>query len=345
MTSKERVLAAYSFKRPDRIPRFDGFWEFPGEWRERLGNPGELADIDIWCPDEGAFPTRARIIEEKGGETIAVGNWGVTIRTRKDTYFCETLEVPIPPGTDPDDVEFDPPDLDSRYGGKRDARSESRCVFGKTGGPYLRTTFIRGETQFLMDIAGDVPLARALADKMANHLMAIGLENIRRWHLEETGMSIWDDMAYNDAPMFSPKQFEEIFLPGYRRMIKAWRDAGVPRVFLHSDGNVMPILDMLVDAGIDGLNPLERRAGMDPVEIRNRFPDLVLIGGMDNTDTLINGPAERIEAEAKQLIDMGRDGGVIIGTHSISMEVPLDNFCIYDRVCRTYGNFSEAMQA
>jgi len=342
MTPKQRVLTAYSFQRPDRIPRFDGFWEFPDEWRERLGEPRDLADIAIWCPNEGAFPTCAKTLQEEGDDVISIDSWGATKRSRKGTYFQETIDVPIPPGTDPDDVEFDPPDLDSRYGGERDARSNSKCVFGKTGGPYLRTTYVRGETQFLMDIGGDVPLARALADKMADHLAAVGAEEVRRWSLQETGMSIWDDMAYNDAPMFSPKQFEQIFLPGYRRMIKAFRDAGAPRVFLHSDGNVRPILDMLVDAGIDGLNPLERRAGMDPVEIRESFPDLVLIGGMDNTDTLITGPAERIEAEARQLIDMGRDGGVVIGTHSISMEVPLDHFCVYDRVCKTYGDFCRA---
>jgi len=340
MTPKERVLTAYSFKRPDRIPRFDGFWSFPDEWRERLGDPGELSDIDIWCPDEGAFPTRARHVRDEGNDRIDVSAWGQTSRSRKDSFFCETIDVAIPPGTDPDAVEFDPPDLDSRYGGDRDARSHPKCVFGKTGGPYLRTTFVRGETQFLMDIAGDPSLARALADKMADHLAAVGAEEVRRWKLQETGMSIWDDMAYNDAPMFSPKQFEQIFLPGYRRMIKAFRDAGALRVFLHSDGNVFPILDMLVDAGIDGLNPLERRAGMDAAKIREKFPNLVLIGGMDNTGTLINGPAERIEAEAMELIDMGRNGGVVIGTHSISPEVPLDNFCVYDRTCKTYGDFS-----
>ena len=152
-------------------------------------------------------------------------------------------------------------------------------------------------------------------------------------------MSIWDDMAFNDAPMFSPGQFESVFLPGYRRMIKAYRDAGAPHVFLHSDGNILPILEMLVDAGIDGLNPLERRAGVDPVKVRKKFPRLVLIGGMDNTDTLINGPVRKIESEARALIDMGRDGGLIIGTHSVSPEIPLENFAAYDNCCRTYGDF------
>ena len=340
MTPKERVKSAYNFESPDRIPRFDGFWDYPDEWREQLGEASELSDIKIWVPNEGAFPSRDRKVREAGSETIRVNSWGATTRGKADSYFVETLEVAIPEGTDPDTVEFDPPGLDVRYGEGRDATVDSHYVFGKTGGPYLRTTFVRGETQFLTDIAADPQLALILADKMADHLAAVGVEEIRRWKLHETGMSIWDDMAFNQAPMFSPDQFERIFLPGYRRMIKAFKDAGVPHVFLHSDGNIMPILEMLVDAGIDGLNPLERRAGMDPMLIRERFPELVLIGGMDNTDTLIKGPVGRIEDEARQLIDMGRNGGLIIGTHSVSPEISLDHFSAYDHFCRTYGNFS-----
>lgn len=338
--SRERVQKAYQFKPPDRIPRFDSFWSYPDEWRNRFGDPQDVSDIKIWSPNEGAFPTRERIIKDEHGEIVRVTSWGATTREKKGAYFTETLAVAIPAGTDPDTVDFDPSDLDSRFATDRDARSDSHFVFGKTGGPYLRTTFVRGETQFLLDIGKDPYLARTLADKMADHLAAVGVEEIKRWKLQETGISIWDDMAYNEAPMFSPTQFENIFLPGYRRMIKAFKRAGAPHVFLHSDGNILPILEMLVDAGIDGLNPLERRAGMDPFLIRKRFPDLVLIGGMDNTDSLINGPIVKIESEAKELIDLGREGGLIIGTHSVSPEVSLENFSAYDIVCRTYGVFS-----
>jgi hypothetical protein len=338
--AQERVRRAFGFLPPDRIPRFDSFWDYPAEWRELLGEPEELSDIEIWAPSEGAFCSRERLVKEVAGGRVRVDAWGATTWERAGAYFAETLDVAIPAGTDPDSVQFDPPGLDARFGESRDARAASRFVFGKTGGPYLRTTFVRGEAQFLLDIASDPHLARTLADKMADHLAAVGVETICRWNLQDTGMSIWDDMAGNNAPMFSPAQFERIFLPGYRRMIKAYRDAGAPHVFLHSDGNILPMLEMLVDAGIDGLNPLERRAGMDPVLLRARFPRLVLIGGMDNTDTLINGPVQKIEAEARALIDLGRDGGLIIGTHSVSPEISLENFAAYDRCCRTYGDFA-----
>jgi len=348
MTSKERVLTACAFRPPDRIPRFDSFWAFPESWRLRLGPPEELTDIAIWVPDETTFPTRARLLKEERGWIYEIDSWGRTIRRRTDAYFVETLEVPMPEGVDIDSVHFDPPDMDTRFlSGRSPSELEAalqqskqrHCVFGKTGGPYLRTTFLRGEEQFLMDIAGDPKLARALADKVGDHLTAVGVQEIRRWSLQETGIWIYDDMAYNDGPMFSPASFEKVFLPAYRRMIESYKQAGAKHVFLHSDGDIRPILDMLVDAGIDGLNPLERRAGMSPATIRKLYPHLILTGGMCNTDTLVNGPAEKIRAEAREIIDLGRCGGVVIGTHSISPEVPLENFAVYHEVCKTYGCF------
>ena len=350
MTSQERVLTACAFKPPDRIPRFDNFWEFPDSWRRRLGPPEDLTDIAIWVPDESTFPTRARPLKEENGWIYEVESWGRTVRRRSDAYFVETLEVPMPEGVDIDSIRFDPPDLEMRFlRGKRDRGELDRmlqqakqrhCVFGKTGGPYLRTTFVRGETQFLMDIAGDPELAKAIADKVGDHLTAIGVEEIRRWSLQDTGIWIYDDMAHNDGPMFSPAAFEKVFLPAYRRMIAAYKQAGAKYVFLHSDGDIRPILDMLVDAGIEGLNPLERRAGMHPVELRERYPQLVLTGGMCNTDTLVNGPIQKIRAEAREIIDLGRDGGVVIGTHSVSPEIPLEHFVAYHEVCRTYGDYA-----
>jgi len=351
--SKDRVLTAFEFRPPGRIPRFDGFWEYPEEWRNRLGPIEELSDISIWVPNEGTFPTRERTIREDGDHMYLVDSWGRTVRQKRGAYFCETLEVPIPQGVDPDSVRFDPPDLDQRYlmadtpeeTSANLRRDKARyCVFGKTGGPYLRTTLLRGEEQFLMDIAADPPLARALADKMADHLIGVAREEIRRWALHDTGVWIYDDMAYNSGPMFSPESFEKVFLPAYRRMVMEYKSAGAKYVVLHSDGNILPILDMLVDAGIDGLNPLEKRAGMDAAAIRKRHPRLVLTGGMCNTDTLVNGPPERIEKEARDLIDLGREGGFVIGTHSVSPEIPLEHFETYHRICLTYGDFGNRGQ-
>lgn len=350
MTARERVLTTCQFQRPDQIPRFDHFWVTQPDWVTKLGGPEALTDIKIWVPIEGAFPTRMRTLVKNKNEHIAIDQWGATVRTRPGAAMYETLEVAIPENADIDHITFDAPDLDLRYrlkGLSFDdtlkalARDEKKtCVFGKTGGPYLRTAFVRGTEQFLMDMAGDPPLAKALADKMAHHLTVIGLEELKRWHLYDTGIWIYDDMASNKGPMFSPKSFERVLLPAYQHMIKTWKQAGARYVFLHSDGNINPLLDMLIDAGIDGLNPLEPRAGMDAVALRKKYPRTILTGGMDNTATFIYGPVARIEAEARRLIDLGRDGGLVIGTHSISPETPFEHVQAYHHTCQTYGNFT-----
>ncbi|MBM3279647.1 MAG: hypothetical protein FJY95_16445 [Candidatus Handelsmanbacteria bacterium] len=106
--------------------------------------------------------------------------WGCTVRRRQDAFFVATLEVPITPGADIDRITFDPPALDQRYLKAHTlqllaAEKARHCVYGKTGGPYLRTTHVRVEEQFLLDIAGDPPLARALAEKIADHLIGLAL--------------------------------------------------------------------------------------------------------------------------------------------------------------------------
>lgn len=340
MNSHERVLSAFEFRRPDRVPRFDDFWDAPAALAERFGPLRELSDICIWVPDEGPFLTRAGVIERTDVHVIRVDSYGRTLRQKTGVYFSEVLEVPIPGGADTDTIEFDPPDLPARFERTPEdmAADKARyCVFGKTGGPFLRTSWLRGETQFLMDIAADPPLARALADKTVDHLIGVARAEIERWGLQDTGVWIFDDIAMNGGPVFSPASFEKVFLPVYRRMVREYKAAGARYVVFHSDGNILPVLDMLVDAGIDGINPIERRAGMDPAKLRARYPRLVLTGGICNTDVLLNGPPERIERHTRELIELGRDGGVVVGV-DVSPEVPVEHFAAYDRTYTECAN-------
>jgi len=368
MNSEERVLTACAFQQPDRIPTIDCFWSFPDSWRDRLGPLSTLSDIVIWFPNEGAFPNRARLLRQDGNFRFEIDRWGRTLRTRQDAYFYETIASAVDADTDIDRLQFDPPDLESRFlqveteslldqpeacqdptpermaAALVETRRQS-CLFGKTGGPYLRSSFLRGEADFLMEIVANPARAKALADKVADHLVAVGIQEIQRWNLYNTGIWICDDIAYNNGPMISPKSFERIFLPAYRRMVQAYKGAGARYVFFHSDGDIRLLLDMLVDAGIDGINPIEPRANMHIVELRRKYPHLILTGGMDNTGTLVHGPREKIEAEAREIIEIGRHGGVIIGSASIGPDISLENFSAYRRICLENGAFMQEAQA
>lgn len=338
--SKLRVLRAFEFQRPDRIPRFDTFWEYPDSWREYFGAESTLSDIYIRVPEEGTFPTRKKHLKRAGPWEYFCDGWGRVCRSKDGAAFLETISVPIAEPADVDAVRFDPAEIEWRY--PLDSLVEQKqayCVFGKTGGPFLRSTYVRGETQFLMDIAADPSLAKAIADKVADHLIGIGVQQLKSWDLYDTGIWIFDDMGDNRGPLFSPESFERVFLPAYKRMISAYKRAGAEYVVLHSDGNILPIADILVDAGIDGLNPLERKAGMDPEEIRRRYPSLILIGGMCNANVLPFGRKDEIISQTKRLIDLGRDGGFVIGAHSIGPDVSRENFEAYHRTCLSAGKY------
>lgn len=340
---KQRVLRALSHQPPDRIPKCDHFWgDFVAECRRvhRLGDDADLLDfydidLTIVVPDETPFPSRATVLETRGDETVRRDGWGRTIRTRQGAYFYEPIAPAFHTRAEFDALEFESPRLDSRYACLDPADgfdADRRCTFIKTGGPYLRSSFMRGEEDFLADIAGDPDFAAAVANRVADHQIEIGLEGLRRSGLSETGVWIYDDMAYNDGPMFSPSAFKRIFLPAYARMVHAWKAAGARFVLLHSDGNIERLLDMLLEAGIDGINPIEPRSGMSLVSLKRRYGDrLALIGGMCNAVTLPQGPIDRIIAETRAIIDVGRDGGVVIGAHSIGSDVPVAHYDAYHR--------------
>mgnify|MGYP000468801893 CR=1 FL=1 len=352
MTSKQRVMAALDHRPPDRIPTFDSFWtEFRQSCIEELGLPADVdidahfgTDIRIAVADETPFPTRTEVLEEDGHARTVRDGWGRVVQTFRDAFFYRELEVAVKEKGDLDRLEFDSPQLDQRYAGfERNVErwQDDWCVFCKTGGPYLRTTYLRGEVNFLTDIAADPAFARALADRVADHIIQIGLESLARGDLYDTGLWIYDDMGNNRQPMMSPASFEIVFLPAYRRMVSAFKRAGANKVILHSDGNIGPLLDMLVDVGFDGINPVEPRAGLHIPTLQQKYPGLSFIGGMCNSHVLPEGPEERIREQAREIIEVARDGGVIIGAHSIGPDIPVSHYMHYHRTVKEEGDFCQ----
>ena len=341
MTPTERTLAALRFERPDRIPTFDSFWsEWTEEVRCKYGLPEGASveehygiDVQLLYPVEGMYPSRVRVVSETETEQVTVNAWGVTERRVKGAFFAEDIDVPIKTHADLDKMPFDPPLLESRYEHFLDPdryQPDRFCYWVKTGGPYLRSAFMRGTANWLMDLAGDEGFAKELADRSGDHLMQVGREALHRSKRYDTGVWIFDDMAYNEGPMFSPDTFERVLLPAYRHMISSWKEAGASFVLLHSDGNIEPLIPMLIDAGIDGFNPVEPRSGMDLVRLREQYGNQAAwIGGMCNSIVLPNGPIEAIREQARRIVEAGRDGGVIIGAHSIGPDIPIEHYEAY----------------
>lgn len=123
----------------------------------------------------------------------------------------------------------------------------------------------------------------------------------------------WEDMADKHGPLISPTLYEEFFLPHYKKVTGFLKNNGIDKIMMDSDGNLNPILDQLIEAGINGLWPLEVGAGMDAIEIRKKYgKKLFLAGNLDKSELAKGGEAMRNEVDSK-IPELKRLGGYIAG--------------------------------
>ncbi len=135
----------------------------------------------------------------------------------------------------------------------------------------------------------------------------------------------YDDIAYKNAPLFSPAWLRRLWAPRLAKLNAAWHDRDTVCLF-HSDGNLFPVLDDLVAAGIDGLNPLEVLAGMTVGKVRQRYPHLFLTGGIDVSQLLSFGTPDEVRAACRQAIAEAGGRGYFLGsTTELHWDVKLEN--------------------
>lgn len=148
-------------------------------------------------------------------------------------------------------------------------------------------------------------------------------------HLPEAhGLSavfIADDLAYKSGPLLTPGWLRKHYFPRFGRILAAYHAKGI-KVLYHSDGDINPVLDDLVAAGIDGLNPIEVLANMDVRDIHRRYPGIFMAGGIDVSRLLPFGPPGEVKDAVKSALDAA-EGRIMIGsTTELHDEVPLENF-------------------
>jgi len=136
---------------------------------------------------------------------------------------------------------------------------------------------------------------------------------------------IGEDIAFRSGSMIRVDWLERHYFPRLARVIDALHARDLKVVF-HSDGNLNGLMDGLVGAGIDGLNPIEIVAGMDLADLHRRYPDLVFLGGIDVSHLLPFGtPAQIKDAVVKAVEDT--EGQILVGSSTEVFDiVPLENF-------------------
>lgn len=151
-------------------------------------------------------------------------------------------------------------------------------------------------------------------------------------------MTFAEDLSYNHGPMLSRKAFDTFLLPYYRRVVGAIRDRGI-RVLVDSDGDITSCAHWFADAGIEGILPLERQAGVDIATLQFVHPDLLFVGHFDKL-TMSRGEAV-MRQEFQRLLPAMRRGRFIPSVdHQTPPEVSLEAYRGYLRLLREYSELA-----
>jgi len=325
MNSRERGLAALRREQPDRVPFVEG-------------------GIDL--PIQRALMGRANFLPEELNELIGLDNLLaeflppiVGIHEVHDgiNFLAKPLLLNR---ADLDQLVFPDPEDPAFY-------RAAEALVKRNGGKYAVAAKMRmGASAMLMSmgldgfsfaLADDPGLVDTVLGRYADWTIAI----VR--HLRDVGVDlVWtfDDMAYRTGPMFSPRVFRSVFMPHLRRVADAIKGEGFPWI-VHSDGNLMPILDDLLTLGFYGLHPLEP-GPMDIAAVKRDYGHRVcLIGNIDLHYTLTQGTPAEVEAEVKERIQtIGKGGGYMISSaNSITSYCKVENVWAMINAIRAYGAY------
>jgi uroporphyrinogen decarboxylase len=201
----------------------------------------------------------------------------------------------------------------------------SPCVFEM----YWR---LRGMEQAMLDIHLYPDLAEEMFRRCADFSVLLSQQACDRFPLDW----LWagDDVASQDATLFSPETFRELVKPNLAKVFAVGKAHGLWTAY-HSCGAIRPLIPDLIEIGLDVLNPIQCNAAcMDPLELKQEFgSDLAFMGGVDTQDVLPFGTVDEVRKATARLIEgMTSDGGgyILAASHTVPPETPDENiFAMY----------------
>lgn len=338
MTSKERFSRMFQHKEADRVPIFDSPWAGTIARWEREGMPKGMDWRDYFDTDKVSTISvditpryEEKVLEETDDYRIVTSEWGVTMKQFKEQDSTpEFLDFTV---TTPEAWE------------KAKARmtvSKDRVDWKRLERDYAQWQqeghWIEGMFWFGFDVThswtvGTETMLIAMIEEpewvedMFDTYLDRSIQHFNMiWDAGYRFDSIfwYDDMGYKNTPFFSNEMYRGL-LQKYHKKAVAWaHDHGI-YARLHSCGDIMPLLPDIMDTGIDALNPIEIKAGMDVFKIKQDYGDrLVLHGGINAV--LWDDKEAIVEAIRQAVPVLKENGGYIFASdHSIPNSVSLEN--------------------
>jgi uroporphyrinogen decarboxylase len=198
--------------------------------------------------------------------------------------------------------------------------------------------YLMGYENLLMAIAAEPELVSALVELSVTSNLAMAAECVARGvKIVHTG----DDYAGDTGPLMSPNHFRDLFAPALKRVMGGFKELGL-FVIKHTDGNLWPIIDMIVDSGIDCLDPIDPLAGMDLGEVKKRYGQrIALKGNVDCAHLMTLGTPEQVVAATREALRIGAPGGgfILSSSNSIHSAVKPENYMALMKTVADFGRY------
>ncbi len=340
MTSCERITRLLNHQTPDRIGIYDHYWWEAIERWHREGLPEKIEPPDYFEMDiaEIAFDTSfqlpERVVCEDESFKTVLTSWGYIERTFKDHQ------------TTPQYLEFACKTQEEWYGKYKDLVKTNEKRLGDTEQKRRQLNQFRERGKY-------VCLSQLEAFEAAWRM--IGMENLlvsiaadREWIADifmtytdmviETaevfiervgkpnGFWAWGDIGYRNAMLFSPASYRELLMPSHRKLFDYAHRHGL-KVIYHGCGNHNESLPLLIEAGIDCIQPLEVKAGNDLLAYKRKYGDRIsFMGGIDVRK--LAGAWDECEEELRTKISEAKKGGGYIyhSDHSVVPEISWERY-------------------
>ena len=198
---------------------------------------------------------------------------------------------------------------------------------------------LRGMARFFEDLILNHDFAEALLDRVLAVHVALWerfLEAVGEYvDLVETA----DDLGGQAGTLISPRTYRELIKPRHAALNAAIRERTRARIFFHSCGAIMPLVDDLIEVGADVLNPIQPLPGlMDPQVLKARYGDrLVFHGGLDVQSLLPSGTPDQVQAHVARYLDvLGPERYIMAPANSVQPGTPPQNFVAAYEAARHY---------
>lgn len=352
LTTRERFQRTYDHKEADRVPILDSPWHSTIERWRREGMPADVSfqdyfDLDktVWMPVDWTPRYEQKVVEETSAYTIYTTPWGVTLKnwkhmastpefidfTIKDRPSWAVAKARMTPA--PDRIKWD--ELAANYARWRD---EGRWITADMFFGFDAThSWIVGTERVLMALVEDPEWCLDMfRTQLEMELAVLDIAWERGYTFD--GIQWADDLGYKLNQFMSVGMFRELVKPLHKRAID-WAHAKGIKTMLHSCGDIRPFIPEWVEIGLDCINPLEVKAGVDPLAVKRQFGDRLALHGGINAVLWTDIPA-MMDAVRTSLPVLKEGGGYVFSTdHSIPDSVSLKDFTEVITLAKELGKY------